>query len=114
MYDITPSCSGTGMSGYGYIYQRTRGIHLRLRSRAFIIEENGKYLVYVALELGMTSLVMKKEILSELQKRYGDIFNDENVLIAPTHTHSAPGGYTGYLIYDVCTPGFDREAFHVM
>jgi neutral ceramidase len=114
IHDITPSCSGSGMNGYGLIYQRSTGIHLRLRSRAFIIEENGNYLVYVSVELTMSSMILKREILHELQKRYGNIFHDENVIIAPTHTHSAPGGYTGYLIFDVTTPGFDRNAFQIM
>ncbi|MDT5218839.1 MAG: neutral ceramidase, partial [Mycobacterium sp.] len=51
--DITGEATECGMLGYGKIEQRTAGIHLRLRSRAFVFqagpqEVNSRLLLVVA------------------------------------------------------------------
>ena len=34
-------------------------------------------------------------------------FGEENLLLAGTHTHSAPGGFSGMLLYDYTDGGVD-------
>ena len=39
------------------------------------------------------------------------LYTSDNVLISGTHTHSAPGGYTGYHIYDLTGGGFNQQTY---
>lgn len=38
-------------------------------------------------------------------------YDDRNVMISGTHTHSAPGGFLMHLLFDITTMGFIKESF---
>jgi neutral ceramidase len=108
--DITGEPAGCGMLGYGKADQRTSGIHLRLRSRAFVFASatdggNRRVLLVVA-ELPLPMQSVTDEVLGRLADRFGDRYTDENTLITTTHTHAGPGGYCGHLLYNLTTKGF--------
>lgn len=80
--------------GYAKMSQDASGIHFRLRSRAFIIEDqNKKRVVYVSIDAGMIDQGITLEVARQLNEKYGGLYTEENVLLSGTHTHSGPGGF---------------------
>src|SRR5439155_2731495 len=113
IYDITGPAADIVMMGYAVSTQKTSGIHMRLRSRAFIVGDGKKRVVFVSAELGMLFQMVKLKVSekiasdAELSKHY----DERNVLLSATHTHGGPGGYSGYFLYDVTVKGFVRQNF---
>ncbi len=113
IYDITGPAAEQGMMGYAMINQQTMGTHSRLWARAFVIESpcNGKRVVFVNVDLGQVFQAVKEKVVQKLRTKYGDLYVDENVLITAMHTHSGPGGYSTYALYNFSTLGFSRKNF---
>ena len=44
--------------------------------------------------------------MEELRALYGNLYTNENVLISSQHTHSGPGGYFQYYLFDFTSLGF--------
>src|SRR5918999_605975 len=61
MHDITGPAAERGMMGYASPFQQTAGIHMRLFSRAFVIEaeSTGDRLAFVSAELCLISQAVK-------------------------------------------------------
>lgn len=100
--------------GYATLSQRGYGIHLRQYSRAFIFEKDGKRAVFVSVDAGMMGHAVKRDVLAVLQDKYGDLYSVGNVAISGSHTHSAPGGFLMYLLYDMTSLGFASETFNAL
>ena len=68
--DITGPAAEVNMMGYAMLNQRTHGIHLRLRSRVFIVEhkESKKKVVYVNNDIGMCMQSVKETVIEQLHK----------------------------------------------
>jgi neutral ceramidase len=116
IYDITGPAAEEGMMGYGMIGQKTSGIYQRLWARAFVIESpcNKKRVVFVNADLGMVFQGVKQAVIKKLKSEYGDLYDDTNVLLTATHTHSGPGGFSTYVFYNLTTLGFNRDNFDVI
>jgi neutral ceramidase len=116
VYDITGPAAEEGMMGYAMIQQKTAGLLQRLWARAFVIESpcNGKRIVFVNVDLGHVFQAVRQAVIQQLQKKYGNIYNDQNVLLTAIHTHSGPGGYSTYNLYNLTVFGFDRNHFNAM
>src|SRR5690606_32874732 len=54
---------------------------------------------------------VKMEVIKRLKENYGNIYTINNVLISGTHTHSGPGGYSHYALYNLSILGFDKQNF---
>lgn len=110
-----PSVEVTFM-GYANIKQRGHGIHLRQFSRAFIIvdEDTKERVVIVSVDSAMMGPSIKRKVIANLQKRYGNSYTEENVAISGTHTHSGPGGFLTYLLYDLPSFGYMRSTVYAM
>lgn len=103
--------------GYADPAQTGRGLHLRLYSRAFIVRCNAtsRPIVFINLDAGMSSQVLKTEVVRRLKSKFGkDQFDHQNVMISATHTHSGPGGFFQYLLFDITTHGFSYATFNAM
>lgn len=108
-YDVTGPCAEVGFMGMSKLSQRGRGIQSRLFSRAYVIEDltNGKHVAVVVADIGMCFQAIHQAVIKKLKQhppfkvkgKY--IYNEENVLISGTHTHSGPGGYSHYFIYNL-------------
>jgi neutral ceramidase len=112
--DITGEPADCGMLGYGKAEQRTSGIHLRLRSRAFVFDDGHRRVLLVVAELPLPMQSVTDEVLTRLADRFGDRYADENTLITTTHTHAGPGGYCGHLLYNLTTKGFHPTTFEAI
>jgi neutral ceramidase len=116
VYDITGPAAELGMMGYAMLDQKTTGIHTRLRSRAFVIASpcNGKRVAIVSADLGMVFQAIKQKVVQRLQALYGSTYGDANVLLSATHTHSGPGGFSHYALYNLTILGFDSQNFNLI
>ncbi|KAK3038862.1 hypothetical protein RJ639_028584 [Escallonia herrerae] len=107
-YDMTGPAAGVNMMGYGNLEQNTAGIHFRLRARAFIVAESsdGARFAFVNLDAGMASQLVTIKVLERLKKRYGKVYNEDNVAISGTHTYAGPRGYLHIVqAHDSLKPG---------
>ncbi len=113
LYDVTGPAAELGMMGYAMVDQKTAGIHQRLRSRAFVISStcNGKRVAFVSADLGQVFQGVKQQVMEKLRAKYGTLYSDENVLLSATHTHSGPGGFSHYALYNLTTLGYDKQNF---
>jgi len=117
--------------GYAKIDQVTAGIHFRLWCRTFIIANSltGPRIILVTLDTQAASQIMKIEVntqqikqlyllcfqvVRKLKAIYGSTYTDENVLLSGTHTHSGPGGYWQYVLFEVISLGFVKESLDVI
>lgn len=120
--DITGEPAECGMLGYGKAEQRTTGIHLRLRARAFVfacdtgpdVDPAGKRVLLVVAELPLPMQSVTDEVLARLHRSLGARYTAQNTMITTTHTHSGPGGYCGHLLYNLTTHGFRPATFEAI
>ncbi|NUR94832.1 MAG: neutral/alkaline ceramidase [Kribbellaceae bacterium] len=109
--DITGEPADTGMLGYGKSWQRSDGIHLRLRSRAFVVASGGSRVLLVVNDLPMVFDSVRRALLGRLQRSYGTLYDEQNTMVTATHTHCAPGGYSHHRLYHSNTGGFRPKTF---
>lgn len=114
--DITDRRKGLQMQGMADPRQKTTGVALPLFARAFVVEDPGKDVVIgiVVADIWACTRLLKLEVLKALDARQNTAFHDANLLISGTHTHSAPGGYAGYEIYDQPSGKVDRRTLKIL
>src|SRR3954454_24562864 len=90
--DVTPP---TGFPTMGYVRSDSiaRGQHTRLFARAIVLREGDRKLALVATDLGFTPGGLVVEVANRLRSRG---FDERNIVISASHTHSAPAGYSNY------------------
>lgn len=71
MYDMTGPSVEINFMGYAVPSQRGSGIHLRLRARAYAFEQDGKRAVFVSVDGGMGSDLVKMRVLDRLNEALG-------------------------------------------
>ncbi|XP_021703072.1 neutral ceramidase [Aedes aegypti] len=104
-----------GFMGYAEFSQRGHGIHLRQFSRAFIFEDElGERIVFVSADAGMMGHAVKRDVIDLLQKKYGDLYRFENVVLSGTHSHSVPSGFLMSFLYDIASLGFVPQNFNAL
>ncbi|MCL2913013.1 neutral/alkaline non-lysosomal ceramidase N-terminal domain-containing protein [Shewanella corallii] len=113
IYDITGPAGDTTMLGYGELSQKVRGIHTRLWSRAYAIESsaNGEMVIFVSADLHNMPQGVKQGVMKKLNRTYGERFNDANVMLTATHTHTGPGGFDHYILLNAGTLGYDKPHY---
>ncbi|KAL0831611.1 hypothetical protein ABMA28_002389 [Loxostege sticticalis] len=113
--DVTGPPAEIAFMGYANFEQVGHGIHLRQFARAFVLEDDTssskQRLVFVSVDAAMMGHGVRREVIKRLQKRYGDLYNDQNVILSGTHTHSTPGGFLIDFLFDLPILGFVRETF---
>jgi neutral ceramidase len=118
--DITPSVAEVGFMGYGNPGQVGAGLHYRLHARAFVVRDaanaSAPPFAYVNIGAAMIFHETKVRALQLLQAALGGqrVFDFANTLICATHTHSGPGGFTYFPLYDITTLGFQRHSLEVV
>ncbi|RYZ52094.1 MAG: hypothetical protein EOP07_20155, partial [Proteobacteria bacterium] len=111
IYDITGPAAEIGMMGFADAKQKTAGIHMRLRSRAFIVGDEKNRVVVVSADLGMLfqSIKLKVSERVAMNPELSKFYSAKNILLSATHTHGGPGGYSGYFLYDATIKGFIKD-----
>ncbi|HQG66293.1 MAG: neutral/alkaline ceramidase [Smithella sp.] len=116
IYDITGPAAECGMMGYFMPDQVTEGIHTRLRSRAFVVVDprSGKRVALVIAEAGIIPQGINQAVVKKLLTKYNGLYTDQNVTISATHTHSGPGAYSHYALYNLSMFGYDEKHFNTV
>ncbi len=115
--DITGPLHGMQMWGFGRADQVTEGLHIRQRSRAFVVaqaEDPAKRLVFVSADLGSIEHHITLAVIDRLRDRYGDAYTIKNVILSATHTHAGPGGYWHSRLDNGFDGGFYPEYFEAI
>jgi len=114
--DITPSA---GYPFFGYSLggkHLSQGFQTRLYARAFYLEDaDGEAVALVQCDLGAVSAALHRQVAALVAPKIG--LGPDRILLAATHTHSAPGGYFGISFYNSWggkEPGFDPGLFHFL
>ncbi|KAK9530951.1 hypothetical protein VZT92_012423 [Zoarces viviparus] len=108
--DCTGPPAEIPLMGYANPQQTAAGIHTRLYSRAFIIDDGRRRVVFVTADVGMISQRLRLEVLQALQVKYGDLYRQENVVLSGTHTHCGPAGYFQYTLFMISSKGYMKES----
>ena len=111
--EVTDPAVGLPLMGMADPHQIATGVESRLYARAFVVAdlasgERGQRVAIIVADIWSGTRRLKEALLSRLAERYGRMYTDENVLLAGTHTHSAPGGYSGMRLYDYTGGGCDE------
>ena len=69
-FDITGPCANLGFMGMSNLCQTGRGIHTRIFSRAYVVEdlETEKSIAIVCADLGICSMAVKHGVIKMLEK----------------------------------------------
>lgn len=113
--DITTFAYNKGMMGYAIHFHVAKGVKTPLYARAFVIEDEqtGKKVVIVNAEICFYSIAVKDAVAKELSTNYPHLgFNEANIMLTAQHTHSGPGGYSHYILYNLAIPGFQTNVFN--
>lgn len=110
--DITCFIPGIGMMGYGQFHNTVKEIATPLWGRVLVLDENNKKFVMVHLEQAFITLAIREEVLRRLQDKFPEwSLSYASLAITAQHTHSAPGGYSHYPMYNFTIPDFQTKIF---
>lgn len=113
--DITNFVYNKGMMGYAMFFNVVKDVKTPIHVRAFVIKDaaTGKKVCLVNAEICFYSIAIKHEVVKQLQEKYPELgYTDANLLLSAQHTHSAPGGMSHYLAYNLSIPGFQPKVFN--
>ncbi|WHP05557.1 neutral/alkaline non-lysosomal ceramidase N-terminal domain-containing protein [Acinetobacter corruptisaponis] len=105
---ITPK--GYAMFGYGQWSHRAYEKRTALYARSFsIVDQQQHRLIICCLDLGCITHAMRSQSVKRLQQILGSQFDENQLVLMATHTHSGPGGCAHEALYNMPTPGFVPE-----
>ncbi|MGL5405010.1 MAG: neutral/alkaline non-lysosomal ceramidase N-terminal domain-containing protein, partial [Acinetobacter sp.] len=105
---ITPK--GYAMFGYGQWSHRAYEKRTALYARSFsIVDQQQHRLIICCLDLGCITHAMRSQSVKRLQYILESHFDENQLVLMATHTHSGPGGCAHEALYNMPTPGFVPE-----
>lgn len=111
--DITGPAVGVQMAGFVRADQISTGMHQRQWARAFVIADPKveNRVAIVILDLAFVSHPLKLEVLDRLRSSLGDRYRHDNLILAATHTHCAPGGFHHAMAKNPVGGSFHQQYF---
>jgi neutral ceramidase len=108
--EVTDPAVGLPLQGMADRRQISTGVESPLFARAFVVADapGSAHVAIIVADIWAATRRIKDTVVGRLAARYGALFTEENVLLAGTHTHSAPGGFSGMLLYDYTNGGCDE------
>lgn len=100
------------MMGYASLAQTDTGLHMRQRSRAWIVADASnpeERFVFINADIAMGDTGIRRSILAQLEELYPGVYNTANVALSSTHSHSGVGGYLENLLPQLTSLGYVRE-----
>jgi neutral ceramidase len=112
--DITVDKKGVGMMGYGMFRNIVLGVETPIYSRALVFRDSktGKKIAYVNAEICFITIAIKSGVVKRFTRNHPELgYTESNLFLTAQHTHSAPGGYSNYGLYNMSIPGFVPEVY---
>ncbi|KAG7091509.1 hypothetical protein E1B28_010537 [Marasmius oreades] len=110
--DITGPVVETNMMGYASLAQTDTGLHMRQRSRAFIIaetENTNNRLVFINADIAMGDTGVRRSIVSQLTSQFPGVYTNENIAFVGTHQHAGVGGYLENVLPQITSLGYVKQ-----
>lgn len=107
------------MMGYGDPNQVGSGLRQRLYSRAFIIGDLNKpkdRFIYLVLDTHAGDTAIRYGIIQGLRELGAEyhLYEQKNVAVTGTHSHSGPGAWLNYLLPQITSKGFDKQSYQAI
>lgn len=112
--DCTYFEPGIGLLGWGKSTHKAYAVESRLYARVFYLEKEGSFLFWGELDIAFITPSLREEIFYRLQRHVGSWLCPAHLILTANHTHSAPGGYSYELLYNLNTPGFHKKIFETL
>lgn len=117
--DITGPVAELALAGYGKFEQTGSGLRQRLYSRAFIVadvNDPADRIAYLVLDDLAGDTAVRYGAIEALAAAGGEyaLYNQHNIALTATHTHSGPGGWFNYLLPQAPTLGLDRQSYQAV
>lgn len=113
--DITVFVYGKGMMGYGMHPNVAKSVETPLSVRAFVLQdtETSNKLTMAVAEICFYTIALKDAVLKKLQTEHPNLgYTNANLMLSAQHTHSAAGGYSHHILYNLTIPGFQPLVFN--
>ncbi|KAI0820986.1 Neutral/alkaline nonlysosomal ceramidase [Irpex lacteus] len=110
--DITGPVVETNMMGYASLAQTDTGLHLRQRSRAWIVADASdptQRFVFINADIAMGDTGIRRSVVSQLSSLYPEFYNNANIALSSTHQHSGVGGYLENVLPEITALGYVKE-----
>lgn len=105
---------GVGMMGYGMYKNRVEKKGDPIYSRAIVFKEDDQIsFAFVCAEIAFITPALRREVIKKCNVAFPD-FNPSSLIVNAQHTHSAPGGYSEYALYNITIPGFKPFVFNAV
>jgi neutral ceramidase len=98
--DITPR-TGYYLGGWTRADRVAQGQHTRLWARSLVLEQGGRKVALVAVDLFMVPGGLVKHVGDALAARG---LSEQTILMSASHTHSGPGGYANFKTFNTAAP----------
>jgi neutral ceramidase len=98
--DVTPR-TGYYLGGWTRADRVAQGQHTRLWARALVLEQGGRKVALVAVDLFMVPGGIVKHVGDALADRG---LSEQTILMSASHTHSGPGGYANFKTFNTAAP----------
>ncbi|KAI0764296.1 Neutral/alkaline nonlysosomal ceramidase [Trametes elegans] len=111
--DVTGPVVETNMMGYASLSQVDSGLHMRQRSRAFIIADasnSSNRVVFINADIAMGDTGIRRSIVAALSSEFPGLYTNENIALSSTHQHSGVGGYLEDLLPQITALGYVKQA----
>lgn len=107
------------LMGYAIPNQVGSGLRQRIYSRAFIIGDINKpedRFVYLVLDILSGDTAVRHGILEGLNKsgKEYSLYNQKNLAVTGTHSHSGPGAWVNYLLPQITSKGFNKQSYQAI
>ncbi|GAC95527.1 neutral ceramidase [Pseudozyma hubeiensis SY62] len=132
--DVTGPIVEVNMMGYASLPQTNTGLHIRLRSRAFIVgsadapnfsaklasrfksfiptaDGSATRWMFINSDICMGDTALRKAIVDRLRQTYPGVYGERNIAFVGTHSHAGPGGFMQALLPTLTSKGVIMQNF---
>jgi neutral ceramidase len=103
------------MMGWAMLHNVARQARTPLNARAFLLDDGQKRIAFVISEILSVSMSIRQRLVDRLNSEAPELgLTDETLCLMATHTHSGPGGYDHYPIYNLTIPGYVESTLDAM
>ena len=134
--DVTGPIVEVNMMGYASLPQTNTGLHIRLRSRAFIVgaadaespgfrtrlaarfksflptaDGSATRWIFINSDICMGDTAVRKAVVDRLREQYPGLYGERNIAFVGTHSHAGPGGFMQSLLPTLTSKGVILQNF---
>jgi neutral ceramidase len=101
------------MGGYANLPQTDTGLHMRMRTRAFIVADAAapaSRVLFLNADICFGDSAVRRGIVDAVSAAYPGLYSAANIALVGTHQHSGVGGFMEYLLPQLTSLGYVNES----